>query len=166
MFNAPAHRLPTHRVYAVTPTRSGKSFWKDIGALWPHADGQGFGLKLEYLPLDRVELVARAPLPKRKEGEAPDTDSAVTSRDSLSGATGSREPTLIIYAVTPTRNGKFWKNIGALWPHADGQGFGIKLEYLPLDRADLVARAPLPKREEGEVSGAGSEHDQTLPRAA
>ena len=38
---------PSHRVYAVT--KNGKqSYWRAIGAAWPHGDGEGFNLKLDY----------------------------------------------------------------------------------------------------------------------
>jgi hypothetical protein len=51
---------PSHRVYAVT--RNGKqSFWQPIGAAWAHGDGEGFNLKLEYLPLNDAEIVVRKP---------------------------------------------------------------------------------------------------------
>jgi hypothetical protein len=51
---------PSHRVYAVT--KNGKqSFWQPIGAAWPHSDGEGFNLKLEYLPLNDAEIVVRKP---------------------------------------------------------------------------------------------------------
>jgi hypothetical protein len=43
------NNLPSHRVYAVT--KEGKqSYWRAIGAVWPHGDGQGFNMKLDYLP--------------------------------------------------------------------------------------------------------------------
>jgi hypothetical protein len=51
---------PSHRVYAVT--KNGKrSFWKPIGAAWVHGDGEGFNLKLDYLPLNDAEIVVRKP---------------------------------------------------------------------------------------------------------
>jgi hypothetical protein len=51
---------PTHRVYAVT--KNGKhSFWQPIGAAWAHSDGEGFNLRLEYLPLNDAEIVIRRP---------------------------------------------------------------------------------------------------------
>lgn len=53
-------RQPTHRLYAVEK-RNGKSFWRPIGAAWAHSDGEGFGLKLDYLPLHGAEIVMRAP---------------------------------------------------------------------------------------------------------
>ena len=60
--------LPTHRVYAVT--KNGKrNFWREIGAAWAHGDGEGFNLKLDYLPLNGAEIVIRKP--KAEEAEAP-----------------------------------------------------------------------------------------------
>jgi hypothetical protein len=57
--------LPSHRVYAVS--KNGKrSFWREIGAAWAHGDGEGFNLKLDYLPLNGAEIVIRKP----KTGEA------------------------------------------------------------------------------------------------
>jgi hypothetical protein len=51
---------PSHRVYAVT--KNGKqSYWREIGAVWPHSDGEGFNLKLDYLPLNDAEIVIRKP---------------------------------------------------------------------------------------------------------
>jgi hypothetical protein len=51
---------PSYRVYAVT--KNGKqSFWQPIGAAWAHADGEGFNLRLEYLPLNDAEIVIRKP---------------------------------------------------------------------------------------------------------
>jgi hypothetical protein len=56
---------PTHRIYAVTK-RGDKSNWDEIGAAWPHKDGKGFNLKLDYLPLNGGELSLRVPMPKDK----------------------------------------------------------------------------------------------------
>jgi hypothetical protein len=56
---------PSHRVYAVT--KNGKqSYWRAIGAVWPHADGEGFNLKLDFLPLSGADIVIR----KAKADEA------------------------------------------------------------------------------------------------
>jgi hypothetical protein len=58
-------KLPSHRVYAVT--KNGEhNYWREIGAAWPHGDGEGFNLKLDYLPLNGAEIVIRKP----KAGEA------------------------------------------------------------------------------------------------
>ena len=53
-------KLPTHRLYAVEK-RNGKNYWRPIGAAWAHSDGEGFGLKLDYLPLNGSEIVMRTP---------------------------------------------------------------------------------------------------------
>jgi hypothetical protein len=58
---------PSHRVYAVT--KNGKqSFWQPIGAAWAHGDGEGFDLKLEYLPLNGAEIVIRKPKAENQLG--------------------------------------------------------------------------------------------------
>ncbi len=49
---------PSHRVYAVTKNGE-RSFWQPIGAAWAHSDGDGFSLKLDYLPLNDAEIVIR-----------------------------------------------------------------------------------------------------------
>jgi hypothetical protein len=51
---------PTHRVYAVTKNGE-RNFWQPIGAAWAHGDGEGFNLKLDYLPLNGAEIVIRKP---------------------------------------------------------------------------------------------------------
>jgi hypothetical protein len=59
MTNETNNSRPTHRVFAVTKNGQ-KKFWQPIGALWAHADGKGFNLKLDYLPLTKAETVVRA----------------------------------------------------------------------------------------------------------
>lgn len=64
-------RRPTHRVYAVTKNGADdKGFWTEIGAAWPHSDGKGFNLKLDYLPLNGAELVIRTPKQDAAKGGA------------------------------------------------------------------------------------------------
>lgn len=58
----PSNR-PSHRVYAITK-RNDKSIWTAIGAAWPHGDGKGFNVKLEYLPLNGAEIALRIPEPR------------------------------------------------------------------------------------------------------
>jgi hypothetical protein len=62
---------PSHIVYAVTKTGE-RSFWNAIGAAWVHADGWGFNVKLDYLPLNNAEIVIRKP--KADEADAPAAD--------------------------------------------------------------------------------------------
>jgi hypothetical protein len=59
---------PSHRIFAVT--RNGKKrYWQPIGAAWPHSDGEGFNLALDYLPLNDAEIVIRKP--KSEASDAP-----------------------------------------------------------------------------------------------
>ena len=60
-------KKPSHRIYAVTKRSSGESDWTEVGAAWPHKDGKGFSLKLEYLPLNGGELSLRIPSDKKSE---------------------------------------------------------------------------------------------------
>ncbi len=60
MSNDTMSKKPTHRAYAVTK-RGDKNFWREIGAAWAHQDGEGFSLKLDYLPLNNAEIVIRTP---------------------------------------------------------------------------------------------------------
>jgi hypothetical protein len=53
-------KRPSHKVYAVTKG-SKRSFWQEIGAAWAHADGEGFNIKLDMLPLNDAEIVIRKP---------------------------------------------------------------------------------------------------------
>jgi hypothetical protein len=69
---------PSHRVYAVT--KNGKrNYWQPIGAVWPHADGEGFNLKLDYLPLNGAEIVIRKPLKADGAEEAETAPEAKTA---------------------------------------------------------------------------------------
>ena len=54
---APASKSPSHVAYQVRDREGGKSFWTRIGAAWAHADGNGFNIQLESVPLDgRITL--------------------------------------------------------------------------------------------------------------
>lgn len=61
MTNKTEAKMPTHRVYAVTKSKNGRGFWTEIGAAWANADGKGFNLKLNFLPLGDAEIVVREP---------------------------------------------------------------------------------------------------------
>lgn len=45
-------KAPTHSVYHVRERQGQKGFWTRIGAAWAHADGQGFNVQVECVPLD------------------------------------------------------------------------------------------------------------------
>lgn len=50
-------KAPTHIAYQVSNRGEGKSFWTRIGAAWANADGKGFNIQLEAVPLDgRITL--------------------------------------------------------------------------------------------------------------
>ncbi len=48
---------PTHVAYQVKNREGQKAIWSRIGGAWPHADGQGFNIQLDAVPIDgRVTL--------------------------------------------------------------------------------------------------------------
>jgi hypothetical protein len=51
-------------------------------------------------------------------------------------------PTHRVYAVTKNGDKSFWTEIGAAWAHQDAKGFNVKLDYLPLNGAEIVIREP------------------------
>jgi hypothetical protein len=61
-------KRPTHRVYSVRRPAKGDSKWTEIGAAWPHKDGQGFNLKLDAMPAHGAEVVLRTV--RAKKGDA------------------------------------------------------------------------------------------------
>jgi hypothetical protein len=61
--------------------------------------------------------------------------------------TTSNKPSHRIYAVTKRASidKNDWTEVGAAWAHKDGKGFSLKLEYLPLNGAELSLRVPSDK---------------------
>lgn len=58
----------------------------------------------------------------------------------------SNRPTHRVYAVKKISEDKSrWDEIGAAWAHQDGKGFSVKLDYLPLNGAEIVIREPKAK---------------------
>jgi hypothetical protein len=50
-------KLPSHIAYQVRDREGKKAFWTRIGSAWQHADGKGFNLQVEVVPLDgRITL--------------------------------------------------------------------------------------------------------------
>lgn len=48
---------PSHVAYHVRNREGGEGFGTRIGSAWPHADGNGFNIQLETVPLDgRIAL--------------------------------------------------------------------------------------------------------------
>ena len=63
--NQPTSKAPSHIVYHVREREGSESFWTRIGSAWPHADGQGFNVQIETVPLDgRITL--RIPIERTK----------------------------------------------------------------------------------------------------
>jgi len=57
--------------------------------------------------------------------------------------TSSKRPTHRVYAVTKGEGEKrYWREIGAAWAHKSGKGFNVKLDYLPLNGAEIVILEP------------------------
>ena len=53
----PASKSPSHVAYHVRNREGGEGFWTRIGSAWPHADGNGFNIQIETMPLDgRITL--------------------------------------------------------------------------------------------------------------
>lgn len=50
--NSTSSKTPTHIVYHVRDRNGQKGFWTRIGAAWAHADGQGFNVQVDCVPLD------------------------------------------------------------------------------------------------------------------
>ena len=54
---ATGSKLPSHDAYQVRNREGRKPFWTKIGSAWAHADGNGFNVQLECVPLDgRITL--------------------------------------------------------------------------------------------------------------
>lgn len=52
--NSPAvSKAPSHIAYHVRDRKAGDAIWTRIGSAWQHADGKGFNLQVEIVPLDR-----------------------------------------------------------------------------------------------------------------
>jgi hypothetical protein len=52
-----AAKGPSHVAYQVRDREGKKGFWTRIGSVWPHADGKGFNIQIEAVPLDgRITL--------------------------------------------------------------------------------------------------------------
>lgn len=56
----------------------------------------------------------------------------------------SNKPTHRVYAVTKRGEKSHWQDVGAAWAHRDGKGLNLKLDYLPLNGAEIVLRVPDP----------------------
>jgi hypothetical protein len=62
--------------------------------------------------------------------------------------TNKTRPTHRVYAVAKNGDKKFWQPIGVMWAHGDGKGFNLRLDYLPLNDAELAVRVAGDKQAE------------------
>jgi hypothetical protein len=62
--------------------------------------------------------------------------------------TNKIRPTHRVYAVTKTGEKKYWQPIGAMWSHSDSLGFSVRIDYLPLNDAEIVVRVAGDKQAE------------------
>ena len=52
-----ATKAPSHIAYQVRDRNGKKAIWTRIGSAWAHADGKGFNIQIEAVPLDgRISL--------------------------------------------------------------------------------------------------------------
>lgn len=57
---------PSHNALSVREGKDGKSYFKDIGAAFPHKDGKGFNVELEAMPVNG-RVVLRTPSERIRE---------------------------------------------------------------------------------------------------
>jgi hypothetical protein len=50
--NNGSSRTPSHIAYQVRDREGKKAIWTRIGSAWAHADGNGFNIQVEAVPLD------------------------------------------------------------------------------------------------------------------
>jgi len=60
---------PTHKAYVVNQAKDGSSFWREVGAVWPHSKGNGFDINI----YEGIAVSGRivCTVPKAKETEEP-----------------------------------------------------------------------------------------------
>lgn len=62
--NNPTSKQPAFIAYHIRDGKDKDAFWTKIGAAWAHADGDGYNLVIEMMPLDgRIAL--RVPKEKK-----------------------------------------------------------------------------------------------------
>lgn len=57
---------PTHKAYVVNEGKDGKSYWREIGAVWPHKNGNGFDITI----YEGIAISGRIVCTEPKEKEA------------------------------------------------------------------------------------------------
>jgi hypothetical protein len=66
----------------------------------------------------------------------------------MSKESNKSRPSHRVYAVAKNGEKKFWQPIGAMWAHADASGFNLRIDYLPLNDAEIVVRVAGDKQAE------------------
>ena len=61
-----ASKRPTHTAYSVKDRENKKSEWRPIGVAFAHADGKGFNVVLDLMPLDGRITLRAAPDDKKE----------------------------------------------------------------------------------------------------
>jgi hypothetical protein len=57
---------PTHKAYIVNEGKNGKSYWRDVGAVWPHKNGNGFDITIYEGLAVSGRIVCTEPKPKEE----------------------------------------------------------------------------------------------------
>ena len=88
------NKSPTHRVYTLIPRHNDKGeddkFWLNIGSVFVHADGKGFNIILEAMPLDG-KLVMREVKEPEPEPKKFSKRSTVCNLACVFGRSGERQ---------------------------------------------------------------------------
>lgn len=64
-------KRPTHRVYHEVKNKDGKTVRSnEIGAIWPNRNGNGFNMKLDYVPVGFTGWLDIRPSDEPTEGAA------------------------------------------------------------------------------------------------
>ena len=64
-------KTPPHRVYLVIEAKGDqKNQWTELGAIWPHKDGDGGAIGLKLTPLEMLKPGARLVYRKVKSKQA------------------------------------------------------------------------------------------------
>jgi hypothetical protein len=64
-------KRPTHRVYHEVKNKDGKTVRSsEIGAIWPNANGSGFNMKLDYVPVNFTGWLNIRPIDETGEAAA------------------------------------------------------------------------------------------------
>ena len=70
---ATTHHQPAYQAYTVIKREGQDDFWLNVGAAFPHKDGDGFNVVLQAMPIDG-KIVLRPPKKQDGETEQPATN--------------------------------------------------------------------------------------------